>query len=189
LGGFSSGGIIAYEMARRLTAAGDELGAVIFFDTFHPHVRSRRRSMKDYFSDLIEEGPHYVINLFKNRQERRLVEQDAVVQAEKAKALDGVVPFELRNSQMVHNILSVLQGYEPLSFNGRVIQIAARELWWMYDHLSPDRGWAKVLPQLEIIITGGDHATLVLPPYVAELGSKLTEKIQGPGFSSPLNSQ
>jgi thioesterase domain-containing protein len=35
LGGYSGGGIVAFEMARRLTALGQEVGLLAFIDTFH----------------------------------------------------------------------------------------------------------------------------------------------------------
>ena len=38
LAGYSGGGVIAFEMARRLDAAGEPIGLLAFIDTFHPHM-------------------------------------------------------------------------------------------------------------------------------------------------------
>lgn len=180
LSGFSSGGIIALEMAQRLKAAGEEVSALIFFDTFHPGQRPRRRSMKDYMQELIDGGPNYVIELFKDRNERRMVQEEAVLKAEKAQAAGDIVPFELRDSQLVHNILTALKGYEPQMYSGRIIQIAAKDVWWMYDHIPPHRGWTDLMPQLEVIEVDGDHNTLVLPPHVSTLADGLRQLLRQP---------
>ena len=38
LAGYSGGGVIAFEMARRLEAAGEPIGVLAFIDTFHPQM-------------------------------------------------------------------------------------------------------------------------------------------------------
>ena len=41
LGGYSGGGLVAFEMAQQLTAAGEKIALLVLFDTFPPHVADR----------------------------------------------------------------------------------------------------------------------------------------------------
>ncbi|HZZ43680.1 MAG TPA: AMP-binding protein [Tepidisphaeraceae bacterium] len=57
LAGYCAGGVIAYEVARILREAGQEVAIVVLFDTFgpdYPHVRLQRRSLREHVSHLIE---------------------------------------------------------------------------------------------------------------------------------------
>ena len=42
LGGYSGGGLVAFEMAQQLTAAGEKIALLVMFDTFPPHDRRPR---------------------------------------------------------------------------------------------------------------------------------------------------
>ena len=47
LGGFSMGGLVAYEMAQQLVAAGEEVGLVVLFDTYATAPKSVNESLRD----------------------------------------------------------------------------------------------------------------------------------------------
>lgn len=174
LAGFSSGGVIAYEMAQRLKAAGETVAEVILLDTFHPATRPRRRRIIDHFSGLMDYGPTYFFDLWRDRQTRKDDEEGAVDIALAAKKAGKVVPHELRNSLMVHYMTKVMHEYRPEQYDGPVILCAAREVYWMLNHIPVHRGWADLVMDLTIIESGGNHDTLVLEPHVADLAHNLT---------------
>ena len=47
LGGYSYGGIVAYEMAQQMIAAGDEVPLVVLFDTENPNTPAREYSLEN----------------------------------------------------------------------------------------------------------------------------------------------
>ena len=47
LGGFSLGGLVAYEMACQLVARGEEVGLLVLFDTYAGNVKSANESLVD----------------------------------------------------------------------------------------------------------------------------------------------
>ena len=53
LGGYSFGGLAAYEIARHLRAAGEEVALLVLFDTFNPAKPARVRSWKKIVRDKI----------------------------------------------------------------------------------------------------------------------------------------
>ena len=57
LAGYSGGGVIAFEMARRLEAAGEPIGVLAFIDTFHPQMPVPHINVFTRLERLRREGP------------------------------------------------------------------------------------------------------------------------------------
>jgi thioesterase domain-containing protein len=47
-----------------------------------------------------------------------------------------------------------------------------------YQDRSPDFGWARFCSQLNIIIIGGDHTTIIQPPILSILRDRVVEEIK-----------
>ena len=93
LGGYCSGGIIAYEMAQQLVAAGRRVGHLVFIDTCHaqlwekPAFRTRAfRAIKRFVRTLI----HHVCRLLRRSTPHRI--SDRLVNEVVRRALTGYVP-------------------------------------------------------------------------------------------------
>jgi amino acid adenylation domain-containing protein len=176
IAGFSGGGIIAYEIAVRLSARGHPVAAVILLDTFHRSIQSRRRTVGEHAAALLRQGPGYLLERIRVRRQRRLYERaDEVVEA--ATPADGAVPHELRDAHLVSNIRSILDEYETPAYDGPVWLFAANDVLDVIQHAGPDRGWSRSATRLEVTRVPGGHADFILAPHVQQLGEAILDRL------------
>ncbi|MET0698652.1 MAG: amino acid adenylation domain-containing protein [Mycobacterium sp.] len=69
LGGYSAGGLAAYEMARLLTDSGERVDLLVLFDTVNPGLRnwSQAERAGAHWSNLREVGPRYLADRARDR--------------------------------------------------------------------------------------------------------------------------
>ena len=174
IGGYSGGGVVAYEIAQTLKAAGESVPLVVFIDSFHPKIESQRIPISEHWKQMLKWGPGYL---------RERLKQKEVKKSEAQKTADALhwvannpgqpIPIEYREPYVVHHFLNALRRYEPIPYSGRVMQFTASETWIVYQHVGADRGWADLIPNLELLTTPGDHDHLFVEPNVNILGSQL----------------
>ncbi|MFK7804318.1 MAG: SDR family NAD(P)-dependent oxidoreductase [Anaerolineae bacterium] len=179
LGGYSGGGVVAYEIAQKLKSAGEQVPLVIFMDSFHPKIESQRIPIGEHWRQMVQWGPGYVRERLKAKEAKK---------SEAKKTADAlhwvanhprqVVPLEFREPYIVHHFLTALRKYDTLPYDGRVVQFTASETWIVYQHVGADRGWADLIPNLEMLTAPGDHDQLFLEPNVQALGSQLQSLIK-----------
>ncbi len=184
LGGWSMGGLVAYEMARQLAAAGEEVGLLILFDT-------RADTRPEGFDELPEDEAEllyilYVDELELSRERMRelsrgellayVVEQGkksghlaADFGADEARRLMDVY---MRNRRLMWN-------YTPRPYRGSMVLFQARDR-------RPDDQQPLGLRWEPLVAGGvtthlmpGDHNHLLLPPFVDAIAERLTELFAG----------
>ena len=201
LGGFSGGGITAYEMARQLTAAGEEVPLIVMLDT--PLPKDEPLSLRDKLAihrqNITKQGARYAVGWLENkvryraelkeREEKRQREQVAasshdfhsqVIEAAFYKAVD-LYQLEPRPFQLVlfRPRLRPTHALGP----GRAINVDRRRI-----HL--DNGWAPFVRRVDVYEVAGDHDSMVLEPNVRMLAMRLRECLEsrrrgGGGLSQP----
>ena len=182
LGGFSGGGITAYEMARQLRAAGEEVGLLVFLDT--PLPKSPPLSSVDkatiHLQRLAQRGPGYLASWVSNR-----------VRWEMARLRRGAErnghaedPMHFRSQEIEAAFRRSLDRYELLPFDGDAtlfrpkldesyrlagnrVANAMRELVWT------DNGWTPHVRALRVYEVPGNHDSMVLEPNVRVLAARL----------------
>ena len=70
LGGYSGGGLVAFEMAHQLTAAGETVALVVMFDTFPPKIADRDITVAMRLRRLRNERAGYVKQIVTRRARR-----------------------------------------------------------------------------------------------------------------------
>jgi thioesterase domain-containing protein/aryl carrier-like protein len=177
LGGYSGGGVVAYEMAQRLKAEGEEVRLLAFLDTFHPSTRERRLTLEERLQGLREEGASYITRKIRGRAEREktmlMYRLKLRWYAQKGEAL----PIELRDIQLTSTFAEVSSKYSPRPYDGPVTLFRAKEISPVYTHMGTSLGWEPVVPGLRIREVPGDHDSLVLNPNVNVLGRLLREAL------------
>ncbi len=168
LAGFSSGGIVAFEMAARLMDRGRDVGAVVLLDTFHPLVRGRRRTIGEHLGALAREGPAYLVERRRKRRRRHLYENATQIVDDRRQP-GQPVPHELRDPMLVSNTLSIIAAWSPRRYDGRVRLFAAADVLDVFAHAGPDRGWAPWAPDLQCAIVPGGHQDFIVDPHASEL--------------------
>jgi acyl transferase domain-containing protein/thioesterase domain-containing protein/acyl carrier protein len=174
LGGYSGGGVVAFELAQRLRAQGADVPLLVFLDTFHPHTTPRKLTLRERMHRLLEEGPSYLSRQGKYKLTRHIEELSTELKIRFLESNDLPLPLELREIQLTRAFVSAAGRYRPKRYDGRVLLFRARMMAEIYHHVGPTLGWGDLLPNLEIVEVPGGHDSLVLEPNVQVLASHLT---------------
>ncbi|NMO18894.1 SDR family NAD(P)-dependent oxidoreductase [Pyxidicoccus fallax] len=177
LGGYSGGGVVAYEMAQRLKAMGEQVNLVAFLDTFHPSTKERRLSLEDRLKGLRDEGAAYLTNRLRKKVETK---GNLLVNRLKLKWYEQrgeALPIELRDLLLTERFAELAGRYNPRPFAGPVTLFRAQEVSPIYSHMGGSLGWEPLVPTLRIREVPGDHDSLVRDPNVQILGRLLREAL------------
>jgi acyl transferase domain-containing protein/thioesterase domain-containing protein len=200
LGGFSGGGITAYEMARQLMDAGETVRLVVLLDTPVPRretlsatdrasiqVQNLQREGVQYFSRWMQSKIEYRLKL--QRREEQLRKQQGgesrdfhsqVIEAAFYRALDRYTVRPL--AVPVALFRPKIEPTYRLS-GGRMLDKGRSPLY-------PDNGWTPyVTRQLEIVEVPGNHDSMVLEPNVRVLAARIDEamaRASQPSESEPF---
>jgi thioesterase domain-containing protein len=198
LGGWSAGGVIAYEMARRLRDAGEDVPLVVLLDTHAPRDDWRDRAPDEvdlylrYTHDLAGVGPERLAEL---ESELR-----AVADGERLAALVGwiarsglpVAETTLeqigRSVRVFATTMRVVNEHRLREYGGDVLLLQAEE---GLPGLPPPEGglaaaWRPHLRgSLEVRTVPGTHGTFLGEPYVAAVARELGKAL---GSGSPAES-
>lgn len=181
LGGFSGGGLIAYEMAQQLRAAGEKTALLVMLDTPLPTQPPLsildRLNMK--LQDLRRDGLAFVSEWIRNRKNWQAAQQRS---REAAEAETSGAQFH--NMKIEAAFREALPRYEVRPYDGKVVLYRPR-LNIIY-HLSggrrlqegrnaamDDNGWTPYVANLEVQEVAGDHDGMVLEPFVRVLASRM----------------
>ncbi len=161
LGGYSGGGIVAFEMAQRLTAAGENVAFLAFVDTFHPSMRMRRIPLAHRIARLRTEPLQYLEHIVGRRvamvRERRQLHQiDECLRAGRE------IPLALREQQLFRSFAGAIERYEPRPWSGHATLFRVERTSYVFDGLGPLHGWERdVLGGVDVRMVPGDHYSLM----------------------------
>ena len=181
IGGYSGGGIVALAIANRLRELGESVDQVILLDTVHPSMRVEGIPARDHLAKLLAEGPAYLGQRLKSRMNRRKIRRrDEEIARMDLDDVD-VVPFEIRERQLLANLHGILDTYDPGTYDGRVLLVVAGDSW-VYGQVPAGTGWTEAIADLEMVTTGGEHLTLLDDEHVGEVADVLARHLR-PGPS------
>jgi acyl transferase domain-containing protein/thioesterase domain-containing protein/acyl carrier protein len=188
LGGFSGGGITAYEIARQLMAAGEEIACLVLLDTplpFPPPALSMRDRALIQVQQIKSRGPAYVGEWAVNRwkwETKKLKKRFEDPEPDRGGAVfhDEAIERAFRGA---------LLRYKLENYPGRItlfrpkLEVAydlgnGRLLDYDRDYVFPDNGWTPYVGAIDVHEVPGDHDSMVLEPNVRVLVRKLREVIE-----------
>lgn len=150
LGGYSFGGIVAYEMACQLRSKGQDVPLLALFDTYSPHayieVMRAEQKLHDPLKQMIM---------------RRMVRRE--------QGQGRINSLKLRHFHIIDTYDKAIRAYAPPPYAGPLT---------MYKAVSSsgpeDMGWSKhVTGDLDIHVLPGDHSSMIKEPFVEELATRL----------------
>jgi thioesterase domain-containing protein/acyl carrier protein len=171
LGGWSMGGVIAFEMARQLAEKGEDVQLLALIDCYAPQsiARPEHFDLLRMFVEDIEgtSGRSLGFSLDELRQ------LSLEVLLERARVLefvpDELGPAELQGLfELYRANLSALLAYEPRPYAGKVTLFRSAG-----SDVDPARGWMPYAPDLDVFEIEGDHYSIINGPPVKVLAERL----------------
>jgi thioesterase domain-containing protein len=160
LGGYSLGGLIAYEMAQQLSERSHEVGMVALLDTYpngpNSHPKSLLRLLVPTREHLLQDWPEIIKKIFLNVQQT------------------WTVPRELKN--VFRSNKSASDRYVLRPYAGKVILFRAVD---KSSRIGDDAyaRWDELVDGLETHLIPGDHRGILFDPQVQRLAESLKARI------------
>lgn len=187
LGGFSGGGITAFEIAKQLRASGQEVGLLVLLDTPLPqspplssvdrmsiHLQRLKSKGPSYFSEWAKNRYRWELQKFQNRFDNDNSStqpfdfQSEIMEIAFRKALDV---YELEYQPITVNLFRPKLDKAYALGGGRIAN-SNREL------VFHDNGWTPFVEKLLVTEVPGDHDSMVLEPNVRVLAVQLRSVIE-----------
>ena len=165
--GYSSGGKLAYEIARQLLAAGERVGLLGLLDTGATMSRvSVWQRLRNRYDILV-----------RNPERARAFAKEAAMRPSKwmmnsfiQKLLGrgiAVPPKIIENTMMVRG---VSRDYALPPYPGKLTLFLARN-GMRQVRVEKDLGWGSLVNELEIVEVDGDHETMLKPAHIESLAT------------------
>ncbi len=172
LGGYSGGGVVAYEMARQLTAAGERIGCLVFLDSVAPDIQlpSAAETAGRRLADIRKHGLGHAAWALKHTVRRR-ADQAATVAR---RPLRRWFPYYYRLENIADTWNEAFARYHPPAYEGEAVLFRASSGMVLGVDIGPSNGWDRIiLGALEINTSPGDHASMCEQPHVRVLARRL----------------
>lgn len=194
LGGFSGGGIAAFEMAQRLLADGEQVGALVLLDTPLPQSPplSSTDKMQIHWQRLRRQGPSYLTEWARNRIAWELKKRNG-----SARKNGEMHPAEFRSEAIKDAFYRALPKYRMRYFASTITLFRpkleetyrlgpGRVLNSQREFVFHDNGWGAFADRVDVHEVPGDHDSMVLEPNVRVLAQKLRACLTAAEASEPL---
>jgi len=153
LGGYSFGGIVAFEMAQQLSAMGEAVPLLALLDTYDPVMFDRVMKQEEKFYDGIKKSIMRAMANFYIKRNKPL-------------------PGKLRHFYIIDTYDKAIREYEARLYDGPVTVFKAKSSTGE-DHM----GWSRWSEQVEVKLLPGDHYSIVKEPHVYDLAKALHSSI------------
>jgi acyl-CoA synthetase (AMP-forming)/AMP-acid ligase II/thioesterase domain-containing protein len=195
VGGYCFGGVVSYEMARQLAAAGEPVALVAVFEGFAPTVLGspRPRWTRERLAQFAANLPGWLedyraLGLAHAWRRARHVGRQLARQAGRRLGigqplrLDEIVAsaeaLPPRRQAVMAAHLAASRAYRPGPYPGRVTLFNVRHQSLLLDP-DPRRGWQRLAGEVAIQRVDGSHHTILQPPHVASLARALRASLEG----------
>lgn len=178
LAGSSMGGMIVFEIARRLVDRGEDVAFVGLIDTPGPgHLPLGLDSEAEHCFYLFGELMQIPLDV---EVLRGLDREELLPHVERQARQHGVDGFNREIAERLFRVFSAhiqaTKRYDPAPLPGPVTFFRAAERRpWDPDH--PERAWLSRAASIEIIHVPGDHITMMEEPHVQVLGAHLLDRL------------
>ena len=202
--GWSVGGVLAFEVARQLVEAGDEVSLLAMIDAWAPGQKDRlpkwRAILADYsyrwqligadWQRVISREQNLAAFLGQRTLSKRLLRWLGRSQDD----APARVGFDTREASaenydrwLLGHLEEAAQGYEPKSYPGKITLLcSAREPRGLF--LDPQMGWgAFALGGVDVAVIEGDHFTIFKGRGLEQMAARIAEAIAVHGGRGKLS--
>lgn len=190
LGGFSSGGLVAYEMAQQLVRGGQHVAILLLFDSFaEPSVKALFRSHRFYRAALrVAHAFWWNLGYLMRTNPRAFAQRKAhniamnlrimlyQIQSACAYLLRAPAPTSFLTIEEV--FVRALEKYVPQPYAGHAVLFRTKDSG-SYD---PDNvhAWDRIVRHgLDVVDVLGDHESMFKEPYAKSLADAISHYLHG----------
>ncbi|MBV9786752.1 MAG: non-ribosomal peptide synthetase, partial [Chloroflexi bacterium] len=184
-GGWSFGGLVAFEMARQLTAQGDEVALLALFDSRAPTAETAphvdQATLLAWFANDLGRTFGADLQLSADTLAAIAPEQGLQHVLDQARS-SGILPPDIGEREISAyfevfiSSLRAMQAYQPQPYAGRVTLFRAGDR--PLDEAGETLGWeALAADGVNVQAIPGDHYTIVRQPQVATLANELRARL------------
>ncbi|MBM4062333.1 MAG: SDR family NAD(P)-dependent oxidoreductase, partial [Planctomycetes bacterium] len=169
LGGYSGGGVVAYEMAQLLRQVGEPVAFVGLIDSWCPQLARRGKVARAamHLGRLLRRGPMYPVDIVKMKLQRRASAKRNAA----ARAQGGAMPPALRGEEVQFAFERAFEAHRVAPYEGRVwlFRCTDQDLGTRY-RFDERLGWGPYV-QGGVAVTQcpGNHFTMCTEPNVQVL--------------------
>jgi amino acid adenylation domain-containing protein len=183
LGGFSFGGLAAYDVARLLLQEGEQVGGVVLLDTSSPHVL--KWSFKDrilsHWSNIRSVGPGYIKERAIANARRRRENRERRERAEAAEK--DAFTYRIDLVTELSNRAELSYGPKPLDVEVVLIksEFRVRPVDGIGYPPHESNGWRSLVGagKLDIRLVSSSHLDMVTEPFAPETARHIAEGLAG----------
>ena len=188
--GYSYGGIVALEIARRLQALGETVSFLGLVDTYAPGAAvpsPRLKKIGKHLANLADmRSFREVVAYLSNRVRRRAGRIAFVLREMFDRAGDPKADLERRIEDTAIRCIRAYYSYESRPYPGRITVFRAGRLidWEEVHDPTATCGWAPICQSVKVVDIDCEHLELFKEPHLSELARKLDEALAriGDGF-------
>jgi len=177
LGGYSGGGVVAFEMAKQLTAQGERIGALVFLDSVAPGIEmpSIAGKIGRHAEGFRNDGVRYLAWAAIGVCNRRVEAVAALVR----KPLRRLFPYHYRLENIADTWNEAFAAYRPTPYKGDAMLFSASSGLVLGVDIGPVNGWDRlILGDIEVNDCPGDHASMCEAPHVRVLARRLNSYLR-----------
>ena len=174
LSGYCGGGIIAFEMARRLRDAGETVALLTLIDCYRPGPVRNEPRLRRWKRGTLAGGLRYLRTMAAAKLRRDYQSASSWLQVNFYRLAHRSVPYELRDVWLTRTFLRAAARYRPQVYRGRLTLLRATEVEPALLAVGPDMGWASFASGgVRTFDIPGSHHTIMDEPNVAVLADLL----------------
>jgi amino acid adenylation domain-containing protein len=180
VGGWSLGGVTAFEIAQQLQRQGQNVSRLVLIDTVAPKL------MNLVLSEPVETDADHITEheaLTALDEVCRTGTPEQIREAFEEVRESGFLPPEIPLEDFHHWLKScqtrvqLVRSYQPAPYAGRIVLIKTAEADDK-QHLDPSFGWSELATEgLDVSVVPGTHYTVVLEPYVSDLAKAIASNL------------
>jgi thioesterase domain-containing protein/aryl carrier-like protein len=174
LGGASMGGMVAFEMARRLGAAGEEVALLALMDTPCGDQMPAREGHAESVAAVFRGRVELDLDELRRLEPEAQLELALETARREGKLGEDFDPCQARRQvRVIEANAAALYAYAPARWEGRLLFFRAEERR-PGDPPRPELPWIELARGgAEVVIAPGNHLTMHEPPHVAALARHL----------------
>jgi amino acid adenylation domain-containing protein len=179
VGGWSLGGLVAFEMAKQLLADGQKVDRLVFLDTTIPEGAASCVPIEEQVNVGLEYGIELTLEQLGDlspEEQLPLLHDHAdrlgILAAQSAPEVVERVLSDLQS--LFHHHVSLSRKYRLTPLDARLLLLRPQEV--PFDlKVSEDRGWRHLFPSVDVRFVPGHHHSMVQAPQVIRLAEVMSQ--------------